>query len=153
MNTAPLKFKKVKHCLEQYVFTKDKTVQFDPNGILIGVIDGKVSLEPVPGLVCAVTGEEAIGFQTMSMQVALRPDILQRLVLLSLSKKEFKKLFALFPDEHYLEGDFYTETGSKCQPKAEYMPKNNWYIPAKVVKEIKKNLENPEPPHYDIEIF
>lgn len=137
--------------LEQYVFTAKATTRYDPNDLFKGIFKGTISLSPVPKLKCMVTGDEAIGFQTACSKICLRPDILQRLVLLSLEPEEYKTLITMFPNEHYFESDFYWN-GVAQQPKAEYLDPNIWYTPKKDLEKLTATLI-PSKNCPDLEIF
>jgi len=116
------------------VITAKGNFQFNSSSLLDAILDGNLDLVAVPDEKCILTGEEAMGFQTRESKLVLRPDIFQRLILLSLSPKEFNTLVSFVPDEHYLDTDFY-QRGIALQPKAEYLEPSFWYIPETVRKE------------------
>jgi len=138
-----MKFKENKSLwiLDQILYTNTIETKLDPNSVLTTVLQGSIPLTPVPHEVCMLTGEEAIGFQTNTSKMLLRPDIFQRLVLLDLHKDEYKKLIAIFPQEHYLEEDFYSENGMPIQPKSRYLPQHLWYTPESWKQRLNKTEE------------
>lgn len=131
-----------------YVYTAGGCYQFDPNSIFVGIFNGTVPLTPLPNEKCMVTGEEAVGFQTNKSKMLLRPDILQRLILLGLEPNEYDVLIANYPDEHYLESDFYWKREAQ-QSKVEDFDSKLMYTPAKILAEMLKQ----DAEHYDIDIY
>lgn len=116
--------------LDIILFSEGEVNIMDPNAFLNAIFEATLNLKPLKGTKCTITGEEAMGIQTSKMQVLLRPDIIQRLGLLELSRQEWKTLKDIAPDECMLGTACYN-CGYAIQGKLKYMPESRMYVPFK----------------------
>lgn len=92
---------------------------FDPNSLIIGVIDDTIKLTASGNRVSDITGlPPAVCYKAMDLQIYLSIAELKRMVRLSLEPKEYFALRDKFGMSFEWHDDFYYEdTGDAVQPR------------------------------------
>lgn len=130
---TPFKFKPleaIRASTDVVLYTEGETNVMDNNVLTLAVYEGSVDYTPLRNQKCMITGEEAIGIQMLNTQLLLRPDIIQMLAMLGLSRKLWQKINQLATGNHFMGSQFYEDGYAKCS-KMEFLAEANRYVPLK----------------------
>jgi len=99
---------------------RNRTLSLCPNHVVTALFSGMLDFEPDPKLTCEITGQKgAVKYEDADATYILAPDIMLRLINLSLHKREYRKLIKNRNGKipFLLHDDFYGDDGTAYQPR------------------------------------